>query len=723
MGFPNPIDAARKAKEAAQRKLEEAKRAVEKKAEEIKRKVEDKAGEIKEQAGQVKDKVETLVDKLPTPGEVIDDGVKKVANDKDIERQVNALNSNGDTANIKLTTEGGGAVNLRGVNVGLKATNGSEVKITQNGDGPDATYTLRYDKQNKGELNGELGSSSAGKGDGGKLSKAGANVTADVGGGSFDTVEMTFKSKEDAIRAGKIAARLQIADGLDDALDQSPAIQAAGANPLVRQLPGVDGLLNGGTPLGNPLHPDGAPGSTLTDAVGVSESDIDFLKKNVTAYEQSVSLTVGLGGDISIPKIPGNKIPGIGEDVPGIGDKLSLAVAGRVEGETKYTRRVELPTETKDGTVTYSVEGNSRLTATEKASLADKLAPRLPGASTIDKDSTVSLGLNNRQSVGSATTKVSFSYSIPAGETPTDSFSGRPVPETSSNTPLKFKEASVETRAELRDQGVTDLSRTDTRYASTKLTLTDPGRVPQAIGQLAKGDFEEAARTSGASLELTARNIDRDGYDLQVPLGVDLKVAKVGVGVNIARGVDDVTETKILFKPGEEPKPVEPTKTEPEKPEKPGTPESKTVAVVPFNGANIRETPGGKDIGDIQSGSFLRTQGEPKKTEDGKSWVQVSGTDEADKPVKGWVRSDLLVDHSAEKGAMDKTGRINPTNERDGYSQITVKQRDNLWNIAQEHGWDYKETLAANKDHILNPALIFKGDTVYVPGTARTPEG
>ena len=71
---------------------------------------------------------------------------------------------------------------------------------------------------------------------------------------------------------------------------------------------------------------------------------------------------------------------------------------------------------------------------------------------------------------------------------------------------------------------------------------------------------------------------------------------------------------------------------------------------------------------------------------------------------------------------MDETGRINPTLEGSGLREVTVVQDDNLWNLAHEYGYDFQEVLALNSEHLIDPSLIFAGDTIYLPEVVNAPE-
>jgi hypothetical protein len=71
---------------------------------------------------------------------------------------------------------------------------------------------------------------------------------------------------------------------------------------------------------------------------------------------------------------------------------------------------------------------------------------------------------------------------------------------------------------------------------------------------------------------------------------------------------------------------------------------------------------------------------------------------------------------------MNDEGRINPELDSQGYRAHRVEAGDNIWDIAQAQGFDFQETVALNADHLIDPALIFEGDVVYLP-VIDTPPG
>ncbi len=138
----------------------------------------------------------------------------------------------------------------------------------------------------------------------------------------------------------------------------------------------------------------------------------------------------------------------------------------------------------------------------------------------------------------------------------------------------------------------------------------------------------------------------------------------------------------------------------------------------PYEGVNVRSSPttqGDNKVAIVQMGSFLDGTGEKKQDAQGQTWVKVKGRDQDDKMVEGWVRGDLMKSYDPRLGNNDASGRVNPQREHRGQPKIVVKQDDNLWNLARQYNQDFNRLLAANP-HLLDPNVIFKGDSVYLPG-------
>lgn len=625
---------------------------------------------------------------------------------------INRLNGAGDSTFLRITPEAKVQGSLRIGKVGVKTQLGSQITVTRDSDAPNSTYTLRYDKQSLLAATGEIGTDALGRGKaaaGTGRSGIGANLKAEAGAQGFDVVEMRFDNKEDAIRATRTLHRLQQADMLDDTMDMT----ASGLTPGLAGLGPKPSTVSGGgdNPVANPLNQDGAPGRISQSIAGIEQDDMGFLRNHITAYETTIGTRARLAAEVR-------------------GDLRLLdgALEGRLDGTQRISRRVELPTASKDGQVIYSVSGGLRLSAKERANRgAGNLGTKfnLPGitnaAGKTGVPGGVTLKADNRLELGRASVTASLHYAIPKGTTPSASGGGRPVPEgdaLSGDIPMQLDKVTLQNRLEYRTQGLADPSRGDGAIVTETLTAANPRGLADAARQVFGGDFKGAAKTAGARLDLGLQTVNRSGVNLQPGFNLDAVIGDVEGSVILASGVDDVTGTRtVTIQPGQNGTPDMAETRLPPAPQDDG----KTFAIRPSAGAQIRTAPQGNGAGVIQNGSFVRDAGGRQTDAEGHGWMQVSGTDRNDAPVTGWIRADLLRPHSSATGAMDAQGRINPTAEHNRMDRITVQQDDNLWNLAREHGWDYQATLAANRDHLQNPSLIFKGDTVYAPHSARGP--
>lgn len=632
-------------------------------------------------------------------------GIKAGLNPRD---GINALNSDGDSTTFRLTPEGKAQANVRLGKLGAKGQLGSETTVTQKGEGPDAKYVVRYDKQALAAVTGEIGSDSLGKGKGkggavpggaapgGDKSAVDLNLKAEVGGQTFDAVEMTFDSKDDAVRAAETMKKITMADAVNNSIDMS--LSAAG--PVAKPLDKIEDYVNGGNdnPLSNPLL-DGTDGKLGRKIAGVSDDDMKFLKGHVSAYEQTLGTRHRLAGELK-------------------GDLKLFKVAGegRIDGTARISRRVELPTDQKDGSVTYSMEGGTRVSAKEKANKGFKLNG-LP----IDPK------FENRLDLAQGATKISMTFTLPkGGNDPTRSTGGRVVPEldaTPGSAGMPLQSVSVKSTVEYRDQPFGDPSRGDSKRLSAAFTLDKPQNVEGAVGKFLDGDFRQAAIDTGARVDLKAEQIKRSGTDTQTGLKVDLGVGDVEASLIATTGVNDITHvaSKTIQpdtgKVVDTPAPADP-KTKTVVPPGP-TDDGKTLVVTPYNGAIVRDAPLGAESATLQNGTFVRDRGDRQIDANGQEWTRVAGTDDKDKLAEGWVRSDLLQKHSSATGAMDERGRINPALDHERFDTVQVEKDDNLYDLAQKLGVDPKQMVEVNKDHVINPSLVFQGDKVYLPGTGK----
>jgi hypothetical protein len=138
--------------------------------------------------------------------------------------------------------------------------------------------------------------------------------------------------------------------------------------------------------------------------------------------------------------------------------------------------------------------------------------------------------------------------------------------------------------------------------------------------------------------------------------------------------------------------------------------------VLPHEGLNVRTGPdiNAAKIGAFSSGTFVETTGQTAVDARGHAWVQVTGPDSGRKTVTGWVATQYVTPHA--QGGEDATGRIDQTLRGRGYIAVTVRPGDTIDGIAARYGRDARQAVAVNDGHIIDPNLIFPGDTVYLPG-------
>jgi hypothetical protein len=581
----------------------------------------------------------------------LEDGFKALQVDSAFQQ----LNSDGDKLYMRMTGE------LKGsIQVGLKGQLGADIEVTRIGDGADADYRVTLDKESLAALTGQL-------------SIPYLPVKLEAGLQTADRVEMTFDNQEEAIRATKLLQRLAVADVASDATSSA---SDGGANPLA-----------------NPLTESGSPGSISTAAVGLQQDDLTFLQNHITAYEQKIGLRGRAALEAQAPQL---FLP------------FKASAEGRFDPRLEVTRRTELPQDGKPGELTYTVSGDVRLSAKEKIA-TDPLPTNQFDAAILAQ---------NRLEIGTARIAVSAHYALDAEGEVTKSDGGRPAPEYDGKGGYNLGDPdkiSVETSAEWRVQGLTDLSRGDTNRTTARFEITDMSNSKAALEMLASGDVSGAASTVDAKISTSFQQIERSGFALQS--GFNLKVLEgnqVEATVILEAGVDDIISSQqstITADAAASTANAEETAAP--------TDDGKTLVVTPREGVILRDAPFGQGSSIVQHGTFLQQTGEPIAAIDGSQWIPITGTDVNDQPVNGYIYEGFVKPHDSSQGAMDENGRTNPTLEHQRYDEVTVRDGDNLWDIAKQNELPYDELVALNSDHLISPDLIFAGDTVYLPGTAK----
>lgn len=608
--------------------------------------------------------------------------------------QINRLNSDGDQVVMTMTAEGKLQlpVPIGEVPVGLggKAQYGFGITVKQVGDTPQPgtngqqpQYEVTFDKNLLA---------------GGMIEPPvpGIDPAAELNVRTSGSVTMRFDSKEDAARAVATLQRLAASETVRDA---GNAISPVGGGAL-------------SNPFSNPVTNQGSglptPGNLLADQIKPSAQDMTFLRDHVVSYTSRLGLQER--GKVAVKF-------------------ANLGIEPRLDANQWISRTVELPQNGQPGRLTYTLSGDLQLSTKEKLTLGQQQFDQLE----------IGYVPQNIVDHGQVRGEVSISWELPAGTATSNGAasssgggnngngSASSIPELSGlGEPDRI---SARLQLDYQTQGLTDLSRTDIQRLSINVTTENPGQhAGQVVNSLLHGDLQGAFGGMGDDFTVTAQadTIRRDGIHQQHEIGVevaDVAEAKVSLEANI--GLDDVTGrrtrtftgTDIANRLGGTPPAQEPQPTGDAPSQTPAKPDQ--VVVVPHEGLNVRETPeaAGDKISAFQSGTFLQPTGQQATDAQGNQWIEVTGLDANDKHVQGWVSAQYVQTHAA--GAMDDTGRINPDLDKQGYSTHTVVPGDTIWDVAKREGVDFQEMVALNSDHLIDPNLIFPGDTLYIPGTGH----
>ena len=687
--------------------------------------------------------------------------------------KIDQLDSKGDTArsrvqldgevdvNISLLVPGYGKVAaeaLKKVGVSLdgvaKAQGTHSIDVTRDSNAPDSTYTVRYTKMGQAGLGAELTAGLPDKiGDQFALPLPGGAkalpvpqgfLRGDKFLGTSNTVEMRFNSKEEAQRAAEALEKLAAADMVDDGVQagiqslsglQGPAglpARLLGADPLSQA---YEGSANN---LANPMSEYGEVNPGLRRAAGVSDEDMKFLGDSVVAQEFSVlggnrmAVEGRLSGKGELTLPGGAQLPGGKITLKGLEVRAGKAIVPGVQQINTYTRRVEYPTDVSAGRVTDSFSAFSMISAKERDVVAAGVSFGGSKGVTVQgqgrHDDNYELAL--------ATTSISYSQSIPPGTKVDAAYLAATPPDLSKPATV---ESSVMTPTSAEAAGLlstfnplggqygeapggqhrVDMNRDYKKYevsGPTALAMGTAMATGEGVGGFTGNSF--AVLRQGDFIDNRMDVVQRNGHNTTDTLraGAVNYIAAEG-SLSRLTGVDDY-DTADPVQPDPTP-PDDPTGPEPVEP-KPVEPKPQPThwQVQPYEGVNVRSSPttdADNKVAIVQSGSFLDGTGETKVDKDGYTWIKVNGRDQEDKMVEGWVRGDNLKSYDKRFGDNDATGRVNPALEKKDQDKIIVKQDDNLWNLAAKHDQDFDKLLAANP-HLLDPNLIFKGDSVYLPG-------
>jgi LysM repeat protein len=253
-------------------------------------------------------------------------------------------------------------------------------------------------------------------------------------------------------------------------------------------------------------------------------------------------------------------------------------------------------------------------------------------------------------------------------------------------------------------------------------TIRDPAKLgdPRAVADflLANGFDERGAILSdekrlGPDATATATNTvstlsvapTKIALDPSIQLSEDARVW-LGINANVTTDNIDSSQTTTYAQmphvPQRSPAP------------QPAGPHGQYV-VTPLDGLNIRVAPSTSAAkeGAILSGSFVQATGKTGTDSSGNTWFEVSATDMNDHPVEGWVEARYLAQHP--QGALRGTGRIDPSEGPPAYRPVVVQPGQTVFGIARENGVPVSTLEGSNRQHIIDPSLIFPGDVIYVP--------
>lgn len=594
--------------------------------------------------------------------------------------QIARLNSDGDQVVMSMTAEGKLQVPIPVGNVpigiGGKGQYGYDITVQQAGD-QNPTYDVTFDKNLLGGATIEP-------------PIPGIDPAAELNLRTAGSVTMSFASQEEATRAVETLQRLALSETVRDtgsAISPLPTGSNPAANPVPESGSGLENL---------------SPTDPIADRIEPSGEDMAFLRDHVTTYSSAV---------------------GAQERLKVAAKFANMGIEPRFDGNQWLTRTVTLPQDGQPGRVTYTLSGDLEASTKEKLTIGKQQFDQLE----------IGYVPQNIVDHGRLHGEVSMSWDVPA-DAMGPTVSGQPVPEIAAflNGDLRAPdEVSARFGIDYQTQSLTDLSRTDHQRLSIEATTRNPtGQAGAILSNMLNGDLEGAFRGMGEDFTVTATNeaVRRDGIEQQHEIGAevaDIIEGKVSLIAEI--GLDDVTSRHTGTMNGNDIAdalwgPQEVSSTPPVDETPADTPENDQYVVVPLDGLNVREQPGADaaKVSAYQHGSFVDATGQTQTAADGSEWVEVTGLDPNDQVVTGWVDRSYLQPHAG--GDMDETGRINPDLEALGYEQHTVQPGDTIWDLAHRDGVNFNEMLRLNQDHLINPGMIFPGDTVYIPGTEQPVE-
>ena len=527
-----------------------------------------------------------------------------------------------------------------------------------------------------------------------------------LGGGLFHAAGDGAKTAGDLGRTGWDTASAEAVNTLGD---NATRIGNFVRNPL-------DQWPSGGAvdvPLGGPLGP--AAAGVLDSAAaktGPNAADLQFLKQHITGY----SVTIGQQGR-------GRLEVGLGLGVH-IGDVQAVARAigqPRLADNTQITIAETLPQNGKPGTVSVTFADKLNLDARGVV----ELKPGLKAGTGYDQ------GLANQifdPNIGSATGSVTLTWNLSPAQSKKLADAGHSLPITDRVSGSKLAHPDQLT-TKIDVQGAVPIVLQNGKWVpsgslshetlgdlSVTTTFNDPQLALKVLRGAGNNPFAviPTLTSSGHQSQTQFDVYDQHGLPVQNELGGrinDVGEAKVWLyqqATSEHRILNDVSPPPTERKPPTQPKP-------PLQPKPPAPPQPQQLVVLPHDGLNVRVAPGvqAAKLGAFSSGTFVQTTGRTALDAQGRQWVQVTGPDNDRQTVTGWVAAQYVTPHA--QGGEDTAGRIDQTLRSRGYTAVTVQPGDTIDGIAARYGRDPARAVVVNNGHIIDPNLIFPGDTVYLP--------
>ena len=610
-------------------------------------------------SGAVSDAAQSVVS---TAENLVHETMEAVEAFADPAEKIAQLNSDGDQVVMTALAQVEGQVVA-----GLKLRYGYDIKIEQLGDSQTQGVVDDANVQYQVSFNKRLLA-----GVGVELPAPIAEAKGELRGFTGDTVMMTFDTRTDAASAVRILQKAALTETASDAI--------SAVNPM-HGIPGSS--VN--SSLANPLRAGDATTSSILEnsSVAPSTDELAFLNEHITGYSTTLGAEARAKFGVEAPALLGYEL--------------------RLDAADTITRTVVLPQDGEPGRISYTISGAFDASSKEILDLGPKVFDAFK----------LTYGAENVVHHGELRSDISFHWDIPASEWPqADHVDSSSLPEASLFTTGNAAPSRIELTLTLEHQAqsLLDPSRTDLIKHTMTSTLDNPlGVTSETLSHLLAGDLDNALSTLAADsrVERSSVRIDRTG--VRQEHGIEFEAVDVVEGkvkLIFEAGVDDTSplDGAIVADEQEQPEAVQEMNNQ--------------LVVLPRNGLSLRIAPGveSERIGVFYHGTFVQPTGSEQLDAQGNRWLQVSGPDVHDQQQLGWVQADHVEPHP--EGAMDAIGRMNPDLEADGYQVVVVMDGDNLWDLAGSHGVDFQDMVALNRGHLIEPDLIFAGDTVYIPDTA-----